>query len=72
MKHFHGICAATFLTFMLSASAFAGDLGLPGVTDPNPPPDPTQTTSTSSIDSGTMILDSVTDTTIDLLIGLLP
>ncbi len=49
MKRFKQLFAVTLLVLTLSISAFAGEIGMPGCTDPPPPPPP------SAANSGEMI-----------------
>jgi hypothetical protein len=47
MRKIRQLCAAAFLTIALTISALAGDIQLPGVT--NPPPDKQQTSATGDM-----------------------
>jgi hypothetical protein len=51
------LCAA-LLTFVLAASAFAGDMQTPGITNPPPPPPPDGLRSVAT--SGEMNTDDLT------------
>lgn len=47
MKKLQQFCAITVLTLALAMSAFAGEIGMPGVI--NPPPPPPQSSATGDI-----------------------
>lgn len=77
MKKLQQLCAVVILTFVLSLSTLAGDMGCPGDATPPPPPDQTclpgdmgcpgiadpSNTQTSDV----TVVDPLTQTTLNLL-----
>lgn len=77
MKKLQQLCAVVILTFVLSFSALAGDMGCPGAVAPPPPPVQTSLTgdmgcpgvvdTNSTQTSNTTVVDPITQAALDLL-----
>lgn len=81
MKTFQRFCAIAVLVVTLALSAFAGEIGMPGVTNPPPPPQQSSVagdmgtpgaTATGDIQfPGVTSLDPVTEAALSLLQSIL-
>lgn len=81
MKKLQHFCATVILTLALALSAFAGDMGLPGGTNPPPPPQQSSVTGDISFPCasatgdmpapGVAALDPVTEAVLSLLQSIL-
>ncbi|OLE52274.1 MAG: hypothetical protein AUG51_18740 [Acidobacteria bacterium 13_1_20CM_3_53_8] len=69
MKNLRQLCAAVALTFMLSISAFAGQIDIPGYTPP--PPDPMTTQGEIEIPGATADGTASSDSVISVAMSLL-
>ena len=70
MKKLRRFCAISVLTITLALSGFAGDIGMPGVTNPPPPPEETSSTG-DTLNTDAIEFDPVLDAALSLLHSIL-